>query len=35
VLRDGVLNVDGLERLIYDPSEVPTEPMAMHALPSD
>lgn len=29
VLRDGVLSGDGLERLIYQPDEVPTEPMAM------
>ena len=29
VLRDGVLNIDGVERLIYQPDEVPTEPMAM------
>jgi D-alanyl-D-alanine carboxypeptidase len=29
VLRDGVLRVDGTERLIYQPDEVPTEPMAM------
>jgi CubicO group peptidase (beta-lactamase class C family) len=29
VLRDGVLNIDGVERLIYQPGEVPTEPMAM------
>jgi D-alanyl-D-alanine carboxypeptidase len=29
VLRDGVLSIDGLERLIYQPDEVPTEPMAM------
>jgi D-alanyl-D-alanine carboxypeptidase len=29
VLRDGVLSIDGVERLIYQPSEVPTEPMAM------
>jgi D-alanyl-D-alanine carboxypeptidase len=29
VLRDGVLNIDGAERLIYQPDEVPTEPMAM------
>ena len=29
VLRDGVLNIDGIERLVYQPDEVPTEPMAM------
>lgn len=29
VLRDGVLNTEGVERLIYQPDEVPTEPMAM------
>jgi D-alanyl-D-alanine carboxypeptidase len=29
VLRDGVLRIDGVERLIYQPDEVPTEPMAM------
>jgi D-alanyl-D-alanine carboxypeptidase len=29
MLRDGVLDVDGVERLIYQPDEVPTEPMAM------
>ena len=29
VLRDGVLDVDGTERLIYQPDEMPTEPMAM------
>ena len=29
LLRDGVLRVDGTERLIYQPDEVPTEPMAM------
>ncbi len=29
VLRDGVLNIDGVERLIYQPDEIPTEPMAM------
>ena len=29
VLRDGVLRVDGIERLVYQPDEVPTEPMAM------
>lgn len=29
VLRDGVLDIGGVERLIYQPNEVPTEPMAM------
>jgi D-alanyl-D-alanine carboxypeptidase len=29
VLRDGVLDIDGMKRLIYQPDEVPTEPMAM------
>ena len=29
VLRDGVLDIDGVERLIYQPNEKPTEPMAM------
>lgn len=29
VLRDGVLDIDGIERLIYQPDEFPTEPMAM------
>ena len=29
VLRDGVLDIDGVERLIYQPGEVPIEPMAM------
>ena len=29
VLRDGVLSGDGLERLVYQPDELPTEPMAM------
>lgn len=28
-LRDGVLAIEGVERLIYQPHEVPTEPMAM------
>lgn len=28
VLRDGVLDMDGVERLIYQPDEVPTEPIA-------
>lgn len=31
VLRDGALAVDGLERLVYQPDETPTEPMAMPA----
>lgn len=31
VLRDGVLAVDGLERLVHQPDERPTEPMAMPA----
>ena len=31
VLRDGALAVDGLERLVYQPDERPTEPMAMPA----
>ena len=31
VLRDGVLAVDGTERLIYQPEETPSEPMAMPA----
>jgi CubicO group peptidase (beta-lactamase class C family) len=31
VLRDGVLAVDGTERLVYQPAEDPTEPMAMPA----
>lgn len=31
VLRDGVLANDGLERLIYQPDEMPSEPMAMPA----
>jgi D-alanyl-D-alanine carboxypeptidase len=31
VLRDGVLAIDGVERLIYQPDERPTEPMAMPA----
>ncbi len=29
VLRDGVLNVEGTERLVYQPNEAPTDPMAM------
>ena len=29
VLRDGVLHIDGVERLIYEPDEAPSEPMAM------
>ena len=29
VLRDGVLGIDGVERLIYQPDEIPTEPIAM------
>ena len=28
VLRDGVLAIDGVERLIYQPDEAPTEPIA-------
>jgi D-alanyl-D-alanine carboxypeptidase len=28
VLRDGVLGIDGVERLIYQPEEIPTEPIA-------
>jgi D-alanyl-D-alanine carboxypeptidase len=31
VLRDGVLAIDGVERLVYQPDERPTEPMAMPA----
>jgi len=31
VLRDGALAVDGLGRLVYEPDERPTEPMAMPA----
>ena len=31
VLRDGALAIDGLERLVYQPDERPTEPMAMPA----
>jgi D-alanyl-D-alanine carboxypeptidase len=29
VLRSGVLAIDGVERLVYQPDEKPTEPMAM------
>jgi D-alanyl-D-alanine carboxypeptidase len=29
VLRDGVLGIDGIERLVYQPDEAPTKPMAM------
>ena len=29
VLRHGVLRVDGTERLVYQPAEAPTQPMAM------
>ena len=29
VLRDGVLAVEGTERLVYQPAEAPTDPMAM------
>ena len=29
VLRDGVLAIDGIDRLVYQPDEAPTEPMAM------
>ncbi|HVE99321.1 MAG TPA: serine hydrolase domain-containing protein [Mycobacteriales bacterium] len=29
VLREGVLDHEGLDRLVYQPAEVPTEPMAM------
>lgn len=29
VLREGVLNLEGAERLVYQPDEVPAEPMAM------
>ena len=35
VLRDGALAVDGLERLVVQPDESPTEPMAMPAGASD
>ena len=29
VPRDDVLAIDGVERLVYQPDEIPTEPMAM------
>ena len=29
VLRDGVLSIDGVERLIYQPDEIPTDPIAI------
>jgi CubicO group peptidase (beta-lactamase class C family) len=29
VLRDGVLDVEGTDRLVYQPAEAPTDPMAM------
>ena len=29
VLRDGVLGIDGVGRLIYQPDEIPTEPIAI------
>ena len=29
VLRDGVLGIDGVERLIYQPDEIPTQPIAI------
>jgi D-alanyl-D-alanine carboxypeptidase len=29
VLRDGVLAIDGIPRLVYQPAEAPSEPMAM------
>jgi D-alanyl-D-alanine carboxypeptidase len=29
VLRDGVLDIDGVERLIYQPDEAPTDPFAV------
>ena len=29
VLRDGVLGIDGVERLIYQPDEIPTDPIAI------
>ena len=35
VLRDGALAIDGLERLVVQPDESPTEPMAMPAGASD
>ena len=31
MLRDGALAIDGLERLVHQPDEHPTEPMAMPA----
>lgn len=31
VLRDGVLAIDGVERLVYQPDERPSDPMAMPA----
>lgn len=31
VIRDGALGVDGLERLVYQPDESPSEPLAMPA----
>ncbi len=31
VVRDGALGIDGLDRLVYQPDEAPTEPMAMPA----
>ena len=34
VMRDGALAVDGVERLIYQPDERPTEPMAVPRGPS-
>ena len=34
VLRDGVLAVDGVERLVFQPDEQPTEPMAMPPAPA-
>jgi CubicO group peptidase (beta-lactamase class C family) len=35
VLRDGALAIDGLERLVHQPAERPTDPMAMPAGASD
>ena len=35
VLREGALAIDGLERLVHQPDERPTEPMAMPAGASD
>jgi D-alanyl-D-alanine carboxypeptidase len=35
VLRDGALAVDGLDRLVHQPAESPTDPMAMPAGASD